>query len=95
MSVSKLPAILVLQLKRFREQGGHKIKNNDPVRYPEVLNFQGSNYRFNSAIVHEGSLEGGHYWTICQKQDGYFIFNDDVFKPTDGPFSPNAYILLY
>jgi ubiquitin C-terminal hydrolase len=73
---------MVFQLKRFKEQGGHKVKNTDPVSYPEVLELEGGTYRFNSAIIHEGSLEGGHYWSICRKNDGYFILNDDTFKPT-------------
>lgn len=57
-----------------------KIKDNEPIKYPEILNVAGTVYQFNSAIIHEGSLEGGHYWAICRKSDGYYLFNDDTYK---------------
>lgn len=52
-------------------------------------------YRFNSAIIHEGSLEGGHYWAICRKKEDYFTLNDDSCKQRTDLFSPNAYVLFY
>lgn len=37
LKIYSYPKTLILQLKRFKEQNGKKVKNNETVWYPEVL----------------------------------------------------------
>ena len=47
----------MLQLKRFKQVNGKKVKNNEVIQYPEVLEVpEGKRYRLNGVVVHEGSL---------------------------------------
>ena len=46
-------------------------------------------------IVHEGSIEGGHYWAICRRGEQFYIFNDEKVSKTDKIVNKNAYILCY
>ena len=57
--------------------------------------FGNKKYRLIGVVVHEGSMEGGHYWSICYRDDSYYIFNDDKFSKTNKICNKNAYILCY
>jgi len=94
LSIAQYPRVLMVQLKRFKQQNGKKVKNNEVVHYPEVLECGGVRYKFNSAVVHEGSLEGGHYWAVCEKGGRYYCFNDEHVKEAEY-FHKNAYLLFY
>lgn len=48
-----------------------------------------------AVIVHEGSIEGGHYWAICRRDNQFYTFNDDKVSKTDKICNKNAYILCY
>ena len=52
-------------------------------------------YQFSSVVIHEGSLENGHYWAVCRKGGDYLVFNDEEIKKTSEYFHKNAYILFY
>ena len=45
--------------------------------------------------MHEGSLDGGHYWAVCRKGKDYFNFNDEEVKKIGDGFQKGAYILMY
>ena len=46
-------------------------------------------------VVHEGSMDAGHYWAIGLRDDKYYIFNDSKVSEVEKVFNKNAYILLY
>ena len=53
----------MIHLKRFKDQNGKKVKNNEIVSYPEILQLNDKvnkdnmhKYRLNSIVIHEGSL---------------------------------------
>jgi ubiquitin C-terminal hydrolase len=57
LSIEAYPKVLMLQLKRFKQVNGKKVKNNEVIQYPEVLEVpEGKRYRLNGVVVHEGSL---------------------------------------
>ena len=65
LKVNKLPQYLIIHLNRFKNDAGGKVKNNEPINYGEYEYFENKRYRLIGVIVHEGSMEGGHYWSIC------------------------------
>lgn len=46
-------------------------------------------------VIHEGSMDAGHYWAIGLREDKYYIFNDSKVSEVEKVFNKNAYILLY
>jgi ubiquitin C-terminal hydrolase len=70
------PPVLVIHLNRFKNLDGKKVKNNDPILYNEVEIFGKNEYRLIAAIIHEGSIDAGHYWSICLRENQYYVFND-------------------
>ena len=94
LSIEAYPKVLMLQLKRFKQVNGKKVKNNEVIQYPEILEVPGGRYKLSGVVVHEGSLEGGHYWAICEKGDQYYCFNDEHVKESEY-FHRSAYLLFY
>ena len=85
-SISKLPPVLCLQLKRF---GENNIKLIDGIKISKNLDlspyFDGSvgskNYSLSSFIIHHGSSRNaGHYTAICKNtgDNNFFHFNDET-----------------
>ena len=89
------PPILVLHLNRFKNVDGKKMKNSDPILYEEYEEFGKHKYRLMSVVIHEGSMDAGHYWSICLRGDCYYVFNDAKVTPTEKVYNKNAYILIY
>ena len=46
-------------------------------------------------IIHEGSMEGGHYWAIGLRDGQYYSFNDAKVTPMKDVFHRSAYIIMY
>ena len=104
----KLPKLLFISLNRFKNMDS---KNNTEVIINSHLNFnEGSiltlkedmNFKLDGIGLHFGSLDGGHYTSLCNMKNGnYHHFNDDVINiiKEDELFksfkSSNAYLLLY
>ena len=99
-----------------------KIKVNDYLEFPEQLDMTEFtkefilnkrlkkesyyNYRLKGVIVHMGTSENGHYYSLIRRGDTWFMFNDSVIKEFDlvnlsseafGDSDKNksAYVLLY
>lgn len=104
----KLPKLIFISLNRFKNM---ESKNNTEVIINSHLNFnEGSiltlkedmNFKLDGIGLHFGSLDGGHYTSLCNMKNGnYHHFNDDVINiiKEDELFksfkSSNAYLLLY
>lgn len=114
--------IITLKRFDFNFETLQKTKLNNYVEFPErldmtdyteeFLNNKKMNdisyykYRLRGVIIHMGTSEYGHYYSIIKKDDEWFIFNDSETKPFD--FSQlgneafgdagkgkNAYVLFY
>ena len=68
------------------------------IKYPlENLEINGEKFDLNGIINHYGSLNSGHYTSICKINDKWFCFNDSHINECSKQtaISENAYILLY
>lgn len=84
-----LPNYLIINLKRFRQDGSFTTKNNNLITFPlNDLNLTQyvsidkndmNNYIYDLYAVnyHGGNLDAGHYWSSCKNLDGnWYNFND-------------------
>ena len=99
-----LSPILIIMIKRFRLNK----KINNHIEYPEILNMENYclnvnnnklSYSLSGMCIHEGSLNGGHYYSICkdQEDDRWRIHNDTFVKDINDTdvFNQNPYCLFY
>ncbi|EAX97849.1 Clan CA, family C19, ubiquitin hydrolase-like cysteine peptidase [Trichomonas vaginalis G3] len=103
----KLPKVLIIQLKRFYQEGMRLLKNNTFVKYPIILDMNphfggpgtGGKYRLYGVMEHQGSLTGGHYEASCFVEgiNQWYHYSDASAKEiTDQQvISSNAYLLFY
>ena len=83
-SLSRLPQILFLQLKRFvyDPQSGEEDKVRAAVRIDKTLRVGSVTYDFAGAIVHLGpDIERGHYVTVAKCADDEYRWFDDARRP--------------
>merc|ERR1711953_350478 len=63
--------------------------------------FKNKNHSYSSfaAIIHQGSLDGGHYTALCLRAGKWVLFNDDHITEIDQSrvieYLKNAYVLFY
>lgn len=67
LRIITLPRYLLIHLNRFKNDVQGKAKNTEPILYEEEEVFGEKNYKLVGVVVHEGSMEGGHYWSICYR----------------------------
>ena len=102
LEIVRLPQILIIHLKRFQKRGLNYFKNNASIDYPiENLDLgkfsqQSGVYSLYSVVEHHGTLNCGHYTSICKGSDlKWRLFDDDIVKPATSIISSSAYILFY
>ncbi len=98
--LSMIPEILFVMSKKYKYSGNRGEKLNTYTDFPEFLEFKGKRavklrYEAVAQIEHSGSLDGGHYWAVCRRRDGWYRLNDMAvshaeFKPTN-----DTYIVIY
>jgi ubiquitin C-terminal hydrolase len=91
-----IPEILPVLSKKYSDG----MKLNVFTDFPLELSFKGNHnnvlkYKAVSQIEHTGGLNGGHYWSISKRNDGWYTLNDanvskSEFKPTK-----STYIVFY
>lgn len=102
LEIVKLPQILIIHLKRFKQTGKKYKKNTIPIHYP-IENLDLSQYSrvpglYNlfGIVQHAGSLNSGHYTATCKGFDSTWRhFDDSSISIPKTLFSPSAYILFY
>ncbi|OMJ71190.1 hypothetical protein SteCoe_30655 [Stentor coeruleus] len=107
MDIFRLPKILIIHLKRFKQKNHSSSKNNKLVEFPiEGLNMglychtcQGI-YDLYAVSNHYGTLEGGHYTAYAKSQDGIWRDFDDssvsvVSNAKETIVASSAYVLFY
>uniref|UniRef100_A0A6C0CA42 USP domain-containing protein n=1 Tax=viral metagenome TaxID=1070528 RepID=A0A6C0CA42_9ZZZZ len=88
VSISKLPDVLIVHLKRFTKT--NKINNfvNVPNKYGE--------HELIGVINHSGGLSGGHYTANVLINDKWYLMNDSSCRVmTENVITHQAYILFY
>ena len=99
----KLSPVLIIIIKKYNLN----FKINQSIDYPFILdmtkycmNYNDSNlkYKLNSVCIHEGGLNGGHYWSMCNKYGTWYKYNDDYITKIDDNDEvkhDDAYCLIY
>lgn len=90
--INIFPNYLILLLKRFDKSSINIFPN-------QIIYFEdNNNYKLNSLIIHKGnSIHSGHYYTIINLNNEYYILNDESiikieFKSIE--FN-NIYLIIY
>ena len=109
MTIFRLPKILIIQLKRFKEKGYHKDKDGRLINFPvEGLDMTRfchiSNgpplYDLYAVSNHFGGLGGGHYTAYAKNSENgrWYNFDDSSVREVGNVgsvVSPAAYVLFY
>ena len=90
---SKFPKVLCLQLNRFIYNNNSYEKNNKEIKYSKELDlkkykmkdiiFEDDDFKYilHCVIVHNGSINRGHYMCYIKEENGWYLFNDNkVYK---------------
>lgn len=91
-----VPEILVVLSKKYII--GQKLDTY--TAFPKDMVFNGTdgmklNYTAVSQVEHTGGMQGGHYWAISKRNDGWYCLNDD--RVSESEFKPtiNTYMVFY
>ena len=96
----KLPKYVIFLFKRFDFIKKKKI--NTFIKYTEKLKLSDKHeskvrYKLSGVVIHNGSLTGGHYSAVGNKQGNWVYFNDSNVKEIkrSQALKKDAYILFY
>jgi ubiquitin C-terminal hydrolase len=93
----RTPEVLVIMSKKY--MGNEKIDIRS--EFPEELKFNGINkekmvYKAIAQIEHVGDANSGHYYSICKRKNGWYLFNDNTVKKVKGfEYTKNTFIVFY
>ena len=104
-----LPPVLVLTLKRFKQDvRGRTRKHSGHVEFEETLDMSPlcddpqqpgfvTLYRLQGVVEHSGGLNGGHYVAYTRRGQQWFYISDRNVRPTtpSAVFEAEAYLLFY
>ena len=83
-TLTRMPNILIVQLRRFSWDGRWQKKIHTPVKTPLYLNMgqytneDKAEYQLYSVINHEGGMTAGHYKAVCREaMNGNWVCFDD------------------
>jgi ubiquitin C-terminal hydrolase len=109
ITIWRKPKILIVHLKRFNYVENRKI--SDHVEFP-LTNFNINDimspinndieidertYSLFAISLQIGNMQGGHYYSYCKNDTGWFEFNDEHYSKIDDDkvCNKNAYLLFY
>lgn len=111
LSITKLPPVLVFQLKRFEHLiNGKSVKLDNYISFSRYLDMKKyyeyesdkeivhTNYELIGVISHHGTVDQGHYISTCKINDGrWFRFNDSMVTLVneEDVLKEQAYLLFY
>lgn len=107
--LSSLPEILVLHLKRYKQNaifgntkgkkaifGGSMSKDNTRISFNSLLEIKGTRYRLNSIVEHSGGLNSGHYTaSVRLSDDSVYYCSDSSVRNIKDIRNVNPYMLFY
>jgi ubiquitin carboxyl-terminal hydrolase 8 len=99
IKLTKTSDVLIIQLKKFNNL-------NKFIEYPEILdiskysmnyNNKGNKYNLIGMCIHNGGLNGGHYYAICKNilDNKWRIYNDTNVSEIDNHLQQKPYLLFY
>jgi ubiquitin C-terminal hydrolase len=88
---------LIVYFKRFELKGSRYQKNNKLISVPFEWRH---NYQLKGAIIHSGSLNGGHYICVGMENNQWYLFDDSHVSPINNSqvledYLSKAYVLYY
>jgi ubiquitin C-terminal hydrolase len=91
-----VPEILVVLSKKYVI--GKKLDTYTD--FPKDMSFDGKdgmklNYTAVSQIEHTGNMNGGHYWSISRRNDGWYCFNDNNVSKSEFKPTTDTYMVFY
>jgi ubiquitin C-terminal hydrolase len=91
-----VPEVLVVLSKKY--VAGRKLDVH--TNFPKKLEFNGKDgtkltYEAVSQIEHSGGLNGGHYWAVSRRNDGWYTLNDNNVSKSEFSPTKNTYIVFY
>lgn len=94
-SVVSYPEVMTFCLKRlFRSR--HLMPN---LKVPHELMLGEYKYKLKSTVIHEGTLEGGHYYAVAKYEEHFYKLNDNFVKEIPCGSVENmmrgAYVLIF
>merc|ERR1711937_974983 len=104
------PPVLIIHLKRFQINvlNGQWMKCSKKIQVSDQLTFEPSLveddrhkivYKLYAAIIHQGSIHGGHYTALCRRGNSWKLFNDDqitaISRAEVNSYLSNAYVVFY
>ena len=101
-SVTRWPPVLVLHVKRFRQDPtGRLRKISEHLFFEEVLQSAefGIRYSLQAVAVHKGPFGTGHYYAFVRDSQDQWVKIDDSAPPVRVPFAAvqraQAYLLVF
>lgn len=92
-SLIVVPEIIIIRYNIYDHENR---KQNTPKKSFTVPGFEGDfTYKLLGYIEHSGTLNGGHYWATCLRNDGVYFLNDNSFNMSELTGSPNIYLAIY
>lgn len=92
-TLTMIPEIIAIVIKKYRS----KTKTPFPLKleFPTKDNTAKFVYELVAQSEHAGSMNGGHYWAVCKRSNGWCMLNDSsVSQGTPGP-TENSYLIFY
>ena len=90
-----IPEILVVMSKKYTVGGKLDIYTD----FPKRLEFKGlggdMKYEAVAQIEHSGGINGGHYWSICRRKNGWYNINDMSVHSAQFQPTKKTYIVFY
>ena len=94
--IKSYPKYLIIHFKRFNFLNSSS-KNNTLVEMHQQINLNNDIYKLRSIIFHMGNTGGGHYITIVNRNDKWYLCNDSSISEISNikDYLNKGYIYLY
>jgi ubiquitin C-terminal hydrolase len=94
--IDKYAKYLIVHLKRFTFGSKRSTKNNQKIRFNESININNNNYELRAIVIHSGTPNGGHYYSIINKNNKWYQCNDShISDDVVDKYLDNGYIYMY
>ena len=99
----KLSPYIIILLKKYNNnlnKINKNIKYNNKIDFKDyTINYEkkSTTYSLESICIHDGNLNGGHYYAMCKNNNKWYIYNDTNVSLTDeeNVLNQTPYILFY
>lgn len=94
------PEFLFVHVKRtnYNPELDTYIKDNSPMEIDSEISFNNNNYDIVGFIIHTGTYQSGHYFTVSKRGDKWYKFDDnsvyELFNRNVSEYAKLAYIFL-